>query len=82
VPFQDRSGQETPLFMYHLFFILKYIFILIVRTEHNIYSVTFFNYVFSSITFSMLSQKSPTPPHSPTYPSPCFGPGVPLYWGI
>jgi hypothetical protein len=22
------------------------------------------------------------PPHSPTHPSPFFGPGVPLYWGI
>jgi hypothetical protein len=43
-----------------------------------------FNYVFSSITFPMLSQKFPTPssPHSPTHPFPFFGPGVPLYWGI
>ena len=39
-----------------------------------------FYYVFSSITFPMLSQKSP--PHSPTHPFPFFGPGVPLYWGI
>jgi hypothetical protein len=41
----------------------------------------FFNYVFSSITFPMLSQKS-APHHSPTHPLPFFGPGVPLYWGI
>jgi hypothetical protein len=40
----------------------------------------FIYYVFSSITFPMLSQKSP--PHSPTHPFPFFGPGVPLYWGI
>jgi hypothetical protein len=40
----------------------------------------FFYYVFSSITFPMLSQKSPT--HSPTNPFPFFGPGIPLYWGI
>jgi hypothetical protein len=33
-----------------------------------------FYYVFSSITFPMLSQKSPTPPpHSPTHPFPFFG---------
>ena len=32
----------------------------------------------------MLSQKSPTPSHthSPTYPLPPLGPGIPLYWGI
>jgi hypothetical protein len=42
----------------------------------------FFYYVFSSITFPMLSQKSPPPPHSPTHPFPFFGPGIPLYWGI
>jgi hypothetical protein len=49
-----------------------------------IYLFNFFYYVFSSITFPMLSQKSPTPscPHSPTHPFPFFGPGVPLYWGI
>jgi hypothetical protein len=39
----------------------------------------FFYYVFSSITFPMLSQKYlPSPIHS----FPFFGPGVPLYWGI
>ena len=39
--------------------------------------------VFSSITFPMLSQKSPIPtPHSPTHPLPLFGTGIPLYWGI
>jgi hypothetical protein len=44
---------------------------------------TIFYYVFSSITFPMLSLKSPIPsPHSPTHPLPLFGPGVPLYWGI
>jgi hypothetical protein len=47
----------------------------------------FFNilyYIFSSITFPMLPQKSPIPsPHLPTHPFPFFfGPGVPLYWGI
>jgi hypothetical protein len=43
----------------------------------------FFYYVFSSITFPMLSQKSPThTPHFPTHPFPFSGPGVPLYWGI
>jgi hypothetical protein len=42
-----------------------------------------FYYVFSSIIFPMLSQKSPIPsPHSPTHPFPLFGPGIPLYWGI
>jgi hypothetical protein len=43
-----------------------------------------FYYIFSSITFPMLSQKPPTPspPHSPTHPLPFFGPGIPLYWGI
>jgi hypothetical protein len=43
----------------------------------------FFYYIFSSITFPMLSQKSPIPsPHFPTHPFPFFGPGVPLYWDI
>jgi hypothetical protein len=42
-----------------------------------------FYYIFSSITFPMLSQKSRIPPpHFPTHPLPLFGPGVPLYWGI
>jgi hypothetical protein len=47
-------------------------------------SFFYYYYVFSSITFPMLSQKSPTPspPNSPTHPFPFFGPGVPLYWGI
>jgi hypothetical protein len=41
----------------------------------------FFYYVFSSITFPMLSQKSPIPTSYP--PIPIFvGPGIPLYWGI
>jgi hypothetical protein len=45
--------------------------------------LSFFYYVFYSITFPMLSQKSLThPPHSPTHPFPFFGPGIPLYWGI
>jgi hypothetical protein len=46
--------------------------------------LNFFYYIFSSITFSMLSQKFPhtLPPNSPTQPFPIFGPGVPLYWGI
>jgi len=38
-----------------------------------------FYYIFSSITFPMLFQKSPIPSQPPT---PLFGPGVPLYWGI
>jgi hypothetical protein len=38
-----------------------------------------FYYVFSSITFPMLSQKSPIPPHFPTHPFPFYGPDVPLY---
>jgi hypothetical protein len=43
----------------------------------------FFYYVFSSITFPMLAQKSPMPsPSSPIHPFPLFGPGIPLYWGI
>jgi hypothetical protein len=48
--------------------------------------IIFFNfyYIFSSITFPMLSQKSPIT--SPPLPYPLipifFGPGVPLYWGI
>jgi hypothetical protein len=43
----------------------------------------FYHYVLSSITFRMLSQKSPyPPPHFPTHPFPFFGPGIPLYWGI
>ena len=47
------------------------------------FSLFFFFYVFSSITFPMLSQSPPHPPHHfPTYPFPFFGPGVPLYWGI
>jgi hypothetical protein len=52
--------------------------------SHGLLSLFFFSsffvyYVFSSITFPMLSQKSPhTHPHSPTYPSPLFGPGIPL----
>jgi hypothetical protein len=43
----------------------------------------FIYYIFSSITFPMLSQKSPipTPTSLPTH-SHFFGPGVPLYWGI
>jgi hypothetical protein len=46
-------------------------------------SLFFFNKVFSSFTFPMLSQKSPIPtPNSPNHPLPLFGPGVPLYWGI
>jgi hypothetical protein len=46
----------------------------------------FFNilyyYVFSSITFRMLSQKPHTPPISLLTHSHFFGPGIPLYWGI
>jgi hypothetical protein len=44
----------------------------------------FFNYIFTSITFPMLSQKTPhtVPPNSPTHPFPVFGPGIPLYWGM
>jgi hypothetical protein len=43
----------------------------------------FYYYIFSSITFRMLSQKSPIPPpHFPTHPFPFVGPGIPLYWGI
>jgi hypothetical protein len=43
-----------------------------------------FYYIFSSITFPMLSQKSPIPsPPLPYPPIPIFfGPGIPLYWGI
>jgi hypothetical protein len=37
----------------------------------------FFYYVFSSITFPMLSQKSPITPPFPTHPFPFFVPGVP-----
>jgi hypothetical protein len=51
-----------------------------------IYFNIFYYYVFSSITFRILSQKSPIPsppsPHFPTHPFPFFGPGIPLYWGI
>jgi hypothetical protein len=51
-------------------------------SEFNLF-FKFFYYVFSSITFPMLSQKSPIPsPHSPTHLFPLFGPGIPLYWGI
>jgi hypothetical protein len=43
-----------------------------------------FYYIFSSITFPVLSQKSPIP--FPPLPYPLipifFGPGIPLYWGI
>jgi hypothetical protein len=51
-------------------------------SSHNFF--VYFYYVFSSITFPMLSQKSPipSPTHSLTHPFPLFGPGVPLYWGI
>jgi hypothetical protein len=50
-------------------------FIALLHFLKNIYY-----YVFSSITFRMLSQKSPIPsPHFPTYPFPFFGPGIPLY---
>jgi hypothetical protein len=44
----------------------------------------FFNWVFISFTFPMLSQKSLTRSrtHSPTHPLPLLGPGIPLYWGI
>jgi hypothetical protein len=41
----------------------------------------FYYYIFSSITFGMLSQKSPIPPrHFPTHPFTFFGPGISLYW--
>jgi hypothetical protein len=48
------------------------------------YEFGFFYYVFSSITFPMLSQNSPiTPPPTSLHThSHFFGPGVPLYWGI
>jgi hypothetical protein len=53
-------------------------------TDNNFATFLFFYYIFSSITFPMLSQKSPIP--SPTLPYPLipifFGPGIPLYWGI
>jgi hypothetical protein len=44
----------------------------------------FFYYIFSSITFPMLSQKSPIPSLPLPYPTiPIFfGTGIPLYWGI
>jgi hypothetical protein len=47
--------------------------------SYLVFFLNFFYYVFSSITFPMLSQKSPP---SPTHPFPFFGPGIPLYWGI
>jgi hypothetical protein len=51
------------------------------RFSHFIFNI--FYYIFSSITFPMLSQKSPIPSHlPPTHPLPLFGPGIPLYWGI
>jgi hypothetical protein len=57
---------------------------LLVCAFSSFFSFFKFYYVFSSITFPMLSQKSPTssPPHSPNLPFPFFGPGVLLYWGI
>jgi hypothetical protein len=49
----------------------------------NFFKNIFYYYVFSSITFRMLSQKSPIPPpHFPTHPFQFFDPGIPLYWGI
>jgi hypothetical protein len=63
-------------------FILKFRFDEIPSIEISFFK--YFYYIFSSITFPMLSQKSPipSPPHFPTHPLPLFGPGVPLYWGI
>jgi hypothetical protein len=49
------------------------------------FKINVFYYIYSSITFPMLYQKSPipSPPHFPTHSFPFFfGPGVPLYWGI
>jgi hypothetical protein len=58
------------LFVCFCFYLFIYLFI--------------YYYVFSSMTFPMLSQKSPipSPPHFPTHPFSFFGPGVPLYLGI
>ena len=41
----------------------------------------FFNWIFISFTFPMLSQNSPThsPTHSRTHPLPLLCPGIPLY---
>jgi hypothetical protein len=54
------------------------------KTASSLSPWHFFNWVFISFTFPMLSQRSPTrsPTHSPTLPLPLLGPGIPLYWGI
>jgi hypothetical protein len=65
------------------FFILSHVSAQIFLQAFSILFYFIF-YIFSSITFPMLSQKSPIP--SPPLPYPLipifFGPGVPLYWGI
>ena len=48
-----------------------------IAQDHFMLVFFFFNWVFISFTFPILSQKSPT--RSPTHPLPLLGPGVPLY---
>ena len=52
-----------------------------IAQDHFMLVFFFFNWVFISFTFPILSQKSPTrsPTHSPTHQLPLLGPGIPLY---
>ena len=48
----------------------------------NYFFNTFIRY-FPHLHFQCYPKSPPyPPPHSPTYPFPLFGPGVPLYWDI
>jgi hypothetical protein len=72
----EPGGSDEVQHFLSFFFFFVFLFI---------YLFIYFYYIFSSITFPMLSQKSPIP--SPPLPYPLittffFGPGIPLYWGI
>jgi hypothetical protein len=70
--------SSSPVCFPQTFLFFKFQFILLILFKK------YFYYIFSSITFPTLSQKSPIPsPPLPYPPIPIFfGPGVPLNWGI